>query len=219
MTSLRQAPGRRIALASLCAATLLVGCASAPDPRLLSLPLPADLGQTQVADTHAVLVVRRVSIPEYLQTNRVRYRAADSILAEWPDVVWAERLESGLTDHLLMRLRARLPGWTVCERACPPAATAYVLALDLSPLDHIRSAGELRAQARWQITSRADGGKAALNGAQALVLPVATDSAESQAVTMGHMLDVIADDMAKQMASQSTSQVHQAPQAPSGTRP
>jgi uncharacterized lipoprotein YmbA len=193
---------RPAGLAICSAVALLAGCASTPEPQLLSLPLPATAPDSQPdAQASSMLVVRRINIPEYLQTPRVRYRAADSVLADWPNVVWAERLESGLTDHLQIRLRSRLPGWTVCERACPPGTRAYVLTVDLSPLDHVRAARELRAQAHWQIIRRGDRGNAVYDGMRNLALPVAPDSAQGQAQAMARMLDALAQDIAAQLAA------------------
>jgi uncharacterized lipoprotein YmbA len=193
------------ALAACCIGLLFVGCASTPDPQLLSLPLPAEQAGTPDAQTGqatSMLVLRRVNIPEYMQTPRVRYRADNSVLANWPHVVWAERLESSLTDHLLIRLRARLPGWTVCERACPASKAAYVLAMDLSPLDQVRAPGELRTQAHWQITWRGDSSGASHDGMRTLALPTPSDSAQGQAEAMARMLDVLAQDIARQITQQ-----------------
>lgn len=184
-----------------CAALLvLVGCSTAPPARLLSLPLPQpvalDVGVRSLAP--GVLVVRRVSIPEYLQANAVRFRAANSLLSEWPGTAWADRLEVGLTDHLLMRLRLHLPGWTVCERACPPHAKPLVLTVDMAPLDHVRAAHELRAGMHWQLGQRGVAGRA---HARTLVMPVATDSPEGQAEALGQVLDLLAQDVALNLVS------------------
>lgn len=208
----------RATLATCCIGILFTGCANAPDPQLLSLPLPAHLAilPDSQADQTSMLVLRRVNVPEYLQTPRVRYRAADSVLADWPQFVWAERLESGLTDHLLIRLRMRLPGWVVCERACPTGKTAYVLAMDLSPLDQVRAAGELRAQAHWQIVWRGDSSGTVREGMRSLALPTVADSAQGQAEALGRMLDVLAQDIAGQITSQ---RVKDATQVPRRDRP
>jgi uncharacterized lipoprotein YmbA len=185
----------------------LVGCASAPAPHLLSLPLPEPISAAGAQATARsavsvqVLAVRRVSIPEYMQADKVRYRAADSVLVEWPGTAWAERLEVGLTDHLIMRLRLALPGWIVCERACPvQTATTPALSVDLAPLDYVRAAGELRADVRWQLSARADAkdaqSRSLRNGALVLALPVAPDSPEGQAAALGRLLDKLAQDVA-----------------------
>jgi len=180
-----------------CAALLvLAGCGTAPPARLLSLPLPQPVVLDAAVRSLApgVLVVRRVSIPEYLQANAVRFRAGNSLLSEWPGTAWADRLEVGLTDHLLMRLRLHLPGWTVCDRACPPHAKAKVLTVDLAPLDHVRATHELKAGMHWQLGQRGAEGRA---HTKAVVMPVATDSPEGQAEALGQVLDLLAQDVAQ----------------------
>lgn len=184
----------------------LGGCAGAPAVRWLSLPLPAE-AQARPASVPAawagqVLTVRRVRIPEYLQADKVRYRLADSVLGEWPHTAWADRLEVGLTDHLAMRLRLALPGWTVCERSCPVSPSSPVLSVDMAPLDHLRAIGQLRAEVRWQLdTPVATGSKprqagAVVKGAVVLMIPVHPDSAEGQAAALGQVLDRLAQDIA-----------------------
>lgn len=147
----------------ICGAAALAACASRPSPTLLSLPLPASplvaitpassSAMAPAAQAQAqvlVLVVRRVALPEYLLSRRVRYRADASTLAEWPDTVWAERIEVAASRELLASLRLALPGWTVCEPGCvgsPPAATVVSLRIELSSMDFVRSAGRLQSRA------------------------------------------------------------------------
>ena len=178
-------------LTALTVGAVVGGCASAPATHWLSLPLPSgNAMQTadQTATTH-VLIVRRVGIPEYLQTDKVRYRQADSVLGEWPHTAWAERLELGLTDHLVMRLRLALPGWTVCERSCPAQASSIVLNVDFAPLDYVRTAGQLRADAHWQLTGNGR------HGSTVVTAPVIPDSAEGQAAALAQVLDRLAIDI------------------------
>lgn len=184
----------------LAALVVLDGCASAPARHLLSLPLPSPSPSTSPAasspqatsqlTTTPALIVRRVGIPEYLQSDQVRFRQADSLLGEWPHTAWAERLEVGLTDHLVMRLRLALPGWTVCERACPAQAKPTVLTVDFAPLDYVRAAGQLRADAHWQLIGM--GG----HGSTVVTASVQPDSAEGQAAALGQVLDRLASDIA-----------------------
>ena len=186
-------PSRLMLLAVL---ALLGGCASAPPTHWLSLPLPSPSpvgSAVQTVDPSAsapVLIVRRVGIPEYLQTTKVRYRKADSELGEWPDTAWAERLEIGLTDHLVMRLRLALPGWTVCERACPTQASSTVLNVDFAPLDYVRSVGQLQADAHWLLTGKGRDGNTVVTAS------VRPDSADGQAAALAQVLDRLASDIA-----------------------
>jgi uncharacterized lipoprotein YmbA len=195
----------------------LTGCASSPAARLLSLPLPtqATPGEADAALPHEatmppcgqpatsrVLSVRRINIPEYLQTSKVRFRQADSVMGEWPNTAWAERLEVGLSDHLIMRLRLALPGWTVCDRSCPSAASAAsasILTLDLAPLDYVRAQNQLRAEARWQLDAPSDKGhpgRHMTRSSRAIAIPVQPDSAPGHAAALGKVLDELTQDIA-----------------------
>jgi uncharacterized lipoprotein YmbA len=147
-------PARRAVL--LWSAALLAACGSRPSPSLLSLPLPAAPGLSAgsapapLPAEARVLIVRRVALPEYLLSRRVRYRADASTLAEWPDTVWAERIEVAASRELLASLRGALPGWTVCEPGCAGSAqgSAVVsLRIELSSMDFVRSTGQLRSRA------------------------------------------------------------------------
>jgi uncharacterized lipoprotein YmbA len=147
-------PHHRRAVLLSGAAWLLAGCASRPPPELLSLPLSAAAPDAAAAvpppgDT-PVLIVRRVALPEYLLSRRVRYRADASTLAEWPDTVWAERIEVAASRELLAGLRAALPGWTVCEPGCAGMAAGarwVSLRFELESMDFMRSLGRLQSRA------------------------------------------------------------------------
>lgn len=203
----------------------LSACASAPPPRLLSLPLPPTAAASPTLSalsarepaSQGILAVRRINIPEYQQSDKVRFRAADSVLGEWPGVVWAERLDSNMTEQLMLRLRQALPGWTVCERNCPAARVSMSLTVDLMPLDYIRGGGELRAVARWMLVPRQTravataassagaasapeaSATAAHAGERVLNLPVQPDSPEGHAAALARVLDAVAQGVAADM--------------------
>lgn len=153
---------RRIRAAVLCGVVFLAACASRPSPTLLSLPLaavpaaPAGSASLSASADPAVLVVRRMALPEYLLSRRVRYRADASTLAEWPDTVWAERIEVAASRQLLASLRGALPGWTVCEPGCAgslQAARVVSLRIELSSMDFVRSTGRLQSRALLTLES------------------------------------------------------------------
>jgi uncharacterized lipoprotein YmbA len=112
-------------------AATLAGCASAPPERTwLSLPLetssasPTTVASAPNGITAPVprgtpqLRLLRVQIPEYLQSNRVRFRDSATTLAEWSGVRWAERIEMGLTRHLGAQLNGVAGTGAVCEDTC-----------------------------------------------------------------------------------------------------
>lgn len=135
----------------------LGGCASAPPTRvLLALPTGAvPASTTQGASSGPTLAVRRVSVPEYLETRRVRYRADDTTLSEWPNTFWAERFEISVTRELVAALRRGLPGWSVCEATCPDQPPNLNLQVELAPLDFMRAAQRLQLDARVTLSGAA----------------------------------------------------------------
>lgn len=197
----------------LLAAVWLAGCQSGPTPTLLTLPLPASAPgpwAARLPSGHApdapVLVVRRVGLPEHHQDRQVRYREGASTVSHWPDVSWADRLDVTLTEHLAMRLRAALPGWTVCVRTCPATAPALVLRVDLSPFDVLMPEGQLHAGVHWWLdapngrdtrppsgptSTRFDG-----QGGQRQVIPVVPLGPSGHAVAMARVLDHLSAEVA-----------------------
>lgn len=183
--------------ALLAAVAALTACAAeAPAPTLLSLPphlppsvTPASAAPASVdaAATSRVLLLRRVQLPEYLSSRRVRYRAEGSILVEWPNAVWAERIEVGATRELAASLRDALPGWTVCEAACPESAGPAPLMLQVaaSPLDYRR--GLRRTEGRLRAELSAPGGVAVVVD-RALDAPATADTPQAQAESLAAWL-------------------------------
>lgn len=165
----RRARRARLAAPALLAgATLLAGCA-APPTRWLALPMlpaaahEAAAGAAASADPPApatgpatgpaserTLSVRRVVLPEYLQATGVRFRTDGALLDEWPDTLWAERLEVAASRRLADALRRELPGWSICEGVCPGAALGPAVLVEFSALDYLRPQGRLEAQVRWR---------------------------------------------------------------------
>jgi uncharacterized lipoprotein YmbA len=214
---LRLAMGH-LALALSAVVMLLSGCGTSAPTKWLSLPLPASAPASASgpvagaaalpSDTQPVLVMRRINVPEYMQSASVRYREQASVLMEWPDVRWADRLEVGMTEHLLMRLRTHLPGWTVCERQCPVDSAAITLQVDVAPLDYVRSERALKAEARWTLTQRMRGDAAekattlgtnrSTQGLRSFNLAAVSDDASGQALAIGELLDLLARDLARE---------------------
>lgn len=182
----------------------LGACSTAPMPTLLSLPLPPAQPATppavgtlpaSAASAPRFITLRRVNIPEYLQTDAVRYRQADSTLAEWPNTAWAERLEVGLTNHLALLLRQALPSWTVCDSHCPSMPTGQVLIVNMAPLDYVRNAGQLRADVNWRITGPGSTPTPVFSGSSTTSTPVTPDTPVGQAAAMSQLLNQVAQDV------------------------
>jgi uncharacterized lipoprotein YmbA len=178
------------------ALALLAGCASAPQPvTLLALP-NADVAEAPSSPVaRPVLAVRRVVLPEYLLSRRVRYRADASTVVDWPSAAWAERLEVGMTRALMLSARRRLPAWQVCDVDCGPAAGApapQAVRVEFPLLDYRRDRRELAALARIVVESPA--GSRTLE--RSWRLPATADSPQAQAELLGDLADRVAAEVA-----------------------
>jgi uncharacterized lipoprotein YmbA len=190
---------RRISsIAAALAAGLLAGCAtSVPAPVLLTLPTN---GPTAAAAAPApapsasapLLAVRRVGIPEYLVSRRVRYRAEASTLAEWPNTYWAERIEIGVSREFVAALRPQLPGWELCDTSCGELVPTLTLQVEFAPMDYLRSAQKLQAHARVTISSAGGAAKPLKTLELNYDLPGAADSAQAQAQAIATLLRQVA---------------------------
>jgi len=195
----------------------LISCASIPDPALIALaPARAAVGQTAGAvtgpDAGRLLLVRRLTIPEYMMSRRVRFWADTGSLAEWPNTSWAERIEIGLAREFVARLRAELPGWTICDATCVEGTPDLILKVDLLRLDVLRGERRIDAIAQIQVATASKNSlapPAANMSLQTPILsvPIATDTAQGQAQAMAQLLEVVA------RASASTTLLAQPPTA------
>lgn len=187
-------------VAPLLASGLMGGCASpSPAPVLLTLP-PAAVPLPSAAPGNAasspLLAVRRVSIPEYLVSRRVRYRADASTLAEWPNTFWAERIEIGVSREFVSALRHQLPGWALCDTNCGDAVPAFSLQVDLMPMDYVRSAGRLQARARMVLSSGSVPPRELKTQELSYDLPAGGDTAQAHAQAISQLLRQVAQAVA-----------------------
>lgn len=219
------------AAAVLSLSAVLWGCASAPpSARLLALPTLGEPAAAAAAPAvqpgtapapGPVLVVRRVQLPEYLLARRVRYRAADTTVDDWPGTFWAERIEVGMTRELSGELRARLPLWTLCNATCntngdggteAAQPRAHSLRLEFSPLDYRRDRHELIAVARGSL--EAPDGTPLQRLERRYVLSAGADTPQAHAQVLGELLKRVAADVVPLAAAVSTAPAAGAPVQP-----
>jgi uncharacterized lipoprotein YmbA len=178
-------------------AMIVAGCVSGGPPRrqLLTLPsAPAPVAAAASAPAARVITLRRVELPEYLLSRHLRFRADAATLGEWPEAVWAERLEVGASRELAVALRARLPGWTVCDGSCADGGAGdVVLRVAFAPFDVQRATRRLQAvmdaqasagpATRWRVRQPLD-----------VALGADTPQAHAQAIAdvLGRAADVLA---------------------------
>ena len=205
----------------------LVACASTPPAVLIALPpvaLRSSPSETlSRAGRAPVLLVRRLALPEYMVSRRVRYSADAATVAEWPEAYWAERVEIGMAREFVVALRDRLPGWSVCDNDCGGATPDLTLSVTLPRLDVVRRDLRVRANARATLVAAEPGERpsrplAAGSGSPAsplagpdpgvrpvptistwtarYELPMPADSAQGEALALRDLLAVLADDSA-----------------------
>lgn len=196
------------ALAMLALATLgLTGCALSPSTpgTLLTLPAAAPASPAAAtapapgADDSRVLVVRRVQLPEYLLTRRVRYRAGPSTVAEWPDTHWAERIEVAVTREFSEALRRALPGWLICEAQCAAGQPALSLQVEFGALDYLRPERSLEARTAVSVVTLAAPSRRLLGAQLQQRLPLATDTPQAHAAAISALLAGLADEVAARL--------------------
>lgn len=212
-------------------ASLLAACAPSPAPVYLTLPgLPINAAASSsfgagsaVASgsapapvpsptTAPVLAVRRVTIPEYMVTRRVRYRAEPSTLAEWPNTFWGERIELGVSREFVEALRQQLPGWTLCDNNCGDQIPALSLQLDLVPMDYLRSTKSLQARARITLTDGSLTPRMLLSDERAYELAAADDTAQGEARAIAELVRQVARDAAPFVLATPAQQLSRNPQ-------
>lgn len=188
---------RSPALVALLALSLGACASNGPPPVLLTLPAGTSPTPAPAPSaTSGTLVVRRVTVPEYLQSRRVRYRADASTLQAWPEVSWAERLEVGVTREFAAALRRALPGWTICEGTCASGHAELSLQVDVRPLDFVRADKALQAGARWSL-SPASMTSAPYSGHLDARIPVQADTPQGHALAISEFLQALAKTVAE----------------------
>ncbi|MFN3886255.1 MAG: membrane integrity-associated transporter subunit PqiC [Aquabacterium sp.] len=194
---------------------LASGCRTAPEPAMLTLPLPAAAPPAAAAPpslaAHArpTLQVRRVAMPEHLLDRHVRFRLGAGTVVNWPDATWADRLDVSITEHLAMRLRTALPGWNVCVRHCPLQPGALTLRVELAPFDLLLPQGQLVADAHWWLDIPGAPGPRTQAGLLQHREAVTPPTAAAHAAAIGRLLDQLSGPIAAACAARLSSSEHE----------
>lgn len=169
-------------LASL-AALALTGCASSP-PALVALPPPAGMQQAVDAASGPTILLRRVTLPGYLDGFPVVLGRAEGALVVSQSAEWAERLSQGVARVLRDALSRRLGA----ERALIsgdgriPDADLTIEFLSLDPIGD-----SLNLDARWffscAVRAQSSGGRTQLQVPLAGSMPESVARATTSALT------------------------------------
>lgn len=217
----RWMPGASGALAGL---LLVAGCASPPPPRSLviipSVPVTALSPVQAEQQAHAVpavasspasspaasatpappvgIALSPLHLPEHWQRRQVLHLRNDAELIAWPDAVWAERVETGMTRRLSQALRQRAPelGWWTGDDALSPRR----LLVEVQQLDVHAARGEVVATLNWRLIDRQ--GRVLDGGSLADRLQAPIGDAQQEAEALAKWLDVQAEALASRLKGQ-----------------
>ena len=134
-------------------AVMLSACAASPLKLYTLMPVPEGRDPPALPRNATIIVVDRVSLPDYLDTQDIIIRRGN-VLDRSQTGRWASRLSISATDLLTAKLAMRRPDALVTD-GVRTAAPDYEISVDVSRLD-VSSAGEGVLDADWQITARAD---------------------------------------------------------------
>jgi uncharacterized protein len=137
--------------APMALALLLAACASPPLKLYTLAVAPQDPAPPPQRPTGPVIIVDRVSLPGYLDTQDLIVRRED-VLERSPTGRWATRLSVGATDLLTNLLAARRPDALVTD-ATPVGEPDYEIRIHVGTLD-VTSSGAAVVVADWQIIPR-----------------------------------------------------------------
>lgn len=203
-------PRRRTGAWALAGLLLIAGCASPPTPRALVI-IPsaaptvvaatepaAPTTSTAPATTATGIALSPLRLPEHWQRRQVLHLRNDTELVAWPDAIWAERVETGMTRRFSQALRQRAPefGWWTGDDALSPRR----LLVEVQQLDVHAGRGEVVATLSWRLIDRQgrvlDGG----NLSDRLQAPIG--DAQQEAEALAKWLDAQAEVLATRMKGQ-----------------
>jgi uncharacterized lipoprotein YmbA len=135
-------------VAVILTALLTTSCASPPLSLYTLQPSYVPTAATPFSHPGAVIEIRRVVLPDYLDTQDILVRNGNT-LQRSPHGRWASRLSIEVTRYLTALLAARRPNALVTDQ--PPVATPNDrILITISNLD-VTTAGRATLQANWTI--------------------------------------------------------------------
>ena len=170
---------------------LLSGCASAPATHVYVLSPAVDPAAGVASETgRAVLELRPVRIPDYLDTTDILLRTGSHEIAASRTGMWGERLSIGITGALAGALAQRLPSARIVTGAPPTTAAGRIL-VDVTALQ-IRDGVDALLAAHWTVRR---GSAEAVSGQGSFVAAAAAGDAGAVAA-ISRLVDELADAVA-----------------------
>lgn len=176
---------------------MLVACGSAPVSRALviipSAPAPVDAGTSASSPSArplpaAEVGVLTIKLPEHWQRRGVLHLRGDSELQTWPNAIWAERVEIGMTRRLSQALRQRAPelGWWPSDDSQAPRR----LQVDVQQLDVMAQRGQIASVLQWRLIDRQ--GRVTASGSLRRQVDEPIQGPQDEAQALGRWLDTVA---------------------------
>lgn len=122
----------------------LSGCASTPPLKHVLLVPPQ---ASHLPPRGSNWQVALVKVPEYLDSQNIRYRTNDYVIKELPNAQWAEPLPSAITSLLQTTINSKLE----TGRAKP-----YTVHVDIATFA-LQPSGKVVLSGRWRVTNRKSG--------------------------------------------------------------
>jgi uncharacterized lipoprotein YmbA len=172
----------------------VVGCSmSGPPPAQYVLgPIPAATSTTLRQTGLPLVEVRRVQLPDYLDTTDILERRGSELVPS-PTGRWAERLSIGVNRALAASLAAHLPRMAVT--ATPPVERpTWQIVVDVSAFE-ARADHNVVLVAHWSIV---DGARRQIHFAEetSLVEPINGTGDNAIVEAMSHLLEELAERLA-----------------------
>ncbi len=168
----------------------LAACVSMPVSRI-TLPPPTPPDQIEDAATRPALLLRSVSLPSYLDGDRIVVESDGTRTRRAQGAAWAGRLADGVKHTLRDALAQRL-GAAHVRAADDDVAAEAELSVDFLALDPTR--GAVHLDAVWLMTCRASGG--GVLGRVWLDVPLAAQTPKAIAAATSEALSELADELA-----------------------
>ena len=134
------------------AAITLSACVTTPQTDIRQMLLSYDGPSPQATKAKTILVVRAVSVPDYLDRRDVVYRRGAELKA-YPDAEWAERPAKAISRYLSQALAAQRSDYqvqalTTASGVAPDAALTVVINRFES-----QESGKVQLRGNWNLTT------------------------------------------------------------------
>ncbi len=129
----------------------LSACANSPPREYFALSATeTDFNITEQTPVNQLIGVGPVTIPEYLQHNKIGFWKTPQQLILRENQFWAEPLERGITRVLALELQAAHPDWRVLQFPWPNnQRPGYAIKVDIQRLDAFIDHAVIEANIDW----------------------------------------------------------------------